>query len=144
MPRWQRAFHTFACWFMCVAFGGLFVLSLRIFLPGKSAAPNRGQIAASVVMMAVSILAIALQFRFRRRMIKEFSYDGRALRFSTLGSPLQEVRDLSEIEKLSEWQGRGGTQGYKIRLRGGKTVYLSNAVTNSREVAVRIWKDLGN
>lgn len=129
---------------MCVLFGGLFVLSFRVFLPAKSAGSNRGQIAASLVLMAVSILAIVIQFRFRKRMIKEFSYDGRALRFNTLGSPLQEIRDLSEIEKLSEWRGRGGTQGYKIRLRAGKTVYLSNAVTNSREVAVRIWKDLGN
>jgi len=127
---------------MCLLFGGLFVLSLRILLPGKGA--NRSQIAASLIMMAVSVSTIAMQFRFRTRIVREFSYDGRALRFNTLGSPAQETRDRSDIEKISEWQGRGGTQGYKIRFRGGKTIYLSSAVTNSREAAERISTDLGN
>jgi hypothetical protein len=44
-----------------------------------------------------------MQVRFWRRIVNELSYDGRALRFRTLGTAEMRARDLSEIADLAEW-----------------------------------------
>lgn len=144
MPRWQRAVHNFAFGFMCLLCGGLLVLSVRFLLPVQGAVATKGQIVGSLMMMAISALMLGMQIHFRRRIIREFSYDGQALRFRTLGIPIQAIRQLAEIAEISEWRGRRGVQGYKIRLRDRQTIYLQSSVTNSVAAAAWIWKDLGH
>jgi hypothetical protein len=143
LPRWQQGVHSLTYVVMSLLFGGLLLLSVRFLFPVKGVSPTKGQTASSVVMMGISGGVIAMQLRFRRNIIKQYSYDGRALRYSTLGSPATETRDLSEIEEIGEWRGRGNLLGYKLRFRDRKTVYLQYGATNSVAMALRIWKDLG-
>ncbi len=79
---------------------------------------------------------------FWRRSITEFSYDGRALRYRTLGRPEMQMRDLSEIKDVGEWRGRGGPQGYKLKFSDGANVYLQYGVSNATAAAERIRYDI--
>ena len=81
---------------------------------------------------------------FWKRLIKEFNYDGRTLTFNTLASPEMQVRDLSAIEEVDEWTGRGGPLGFCVKLRDGAKLYLHNGVSNAAALAERIRYDLGS
>jgi hypothetical protein len=83
-----------------------------------------------------------MQVWFWRRIVNELSYDGRALRFRTLGTAEMRARDLSEIADLAEWQGRGGPIGYRLRFRDGEKVYLQFGVSNSTAAVEQIRRDL--
>jgi hypothetical protein len=82
-----------------------------------------------------------MQVWFRRRVVKEFNYDGSALRFSTLGTPETQTRAISEIAEIAEWQDRGGTQGYRLRFLDGQKIYLQYGVANSVAVAEQMRRD---
>ena len=81
---------------------------------------------------------------FWKRLIKEFEYDGKILAFNTLASSEMQVRDISAIEEVAEWGGRGGPQGYCIKFRDGAKLYLQYGVSNAAALAERIRYDLGS
>jgi hypothetical protein len=89
-------------------------------------------------MVLVALGLILSGFWFWRRLITEFSYDGRTLRLSTLGIPEVQTRHLSEIAEVSEWRGRGGQLGYRLRFRDGAKFYLQNGVSSAAVVAEQI------
>jgi hypothetical protein len=82
--------------------------------------------------------------RFWKRLIKEFIYDGRTFTFNTLASPEMQMRDLSAIEEVGEWTGRGGPLGFCIKFRDGAKLYLHYGVSNAAALAERIRYDLGS
>jgi len=83
-------------------------------------------------------------FWFWKRLIKEFNYDGRTFTFNTLASSETQVRDVSAIEEVGEWTGRGGPLGYCVKFRDGAKLYLQNGVSNSAALADRLLYDLGS
>jgi hypothetical protein len=93
-------------------------------------------------MILVALGFILAGFSFWGRLITEFSYDGRTLRLSTLGVPEMQTRHLSEIAEVSEWRGRGGPLGYRVKFRDGAKFYLQNGVSNAAAVAEQIRNDL--
>jgi hypothetical protein len=92
-------------------------------------------------MMAISYAAISMQVRFRRRLVKEFTYDGHSICFRTLGAAIK-TRGFSDIGALTEWRGRGKLLGYRLKFRDGQTIYLQCGVANAVMAARRIWNDL--
>ena len=80
---------------------------------------------------------------FWRKLITEFTYDGRTLTFNTLADSVTQVRDLSAIKDVDEWTGRGGALGYRIKFRDGAKLYLQNGVSNAAALAERLRSDLG-
>ena len=74
----------------------------------------------------------------------EFNYDRRTFTFNTLGSSETQVRDVSAIEEVDEWTGRGGPLGYWIKFRDGTKLYLQNGVSNAAALAERLRCDLGS
>jgi hypothetical protein len=55
-----------------------------------------------------------------------------------------QVRDLSAIEEVDEWTGRGGPLGFCIKFHDGAKLYLHYGVSNAAALAERIRYDLGS
>src|SRR5579864_4632539 len=55
-----------------------------------------------------------------------------------------QVRDLSAIEEVGDWTGRGGPLGFCIKFRDGAKLYVQNGVSNAALLAERIRDDLGS
>ena len=142
MPKWQQNFHTFAFGVMCLLFGGFGLLSFRFLIGAGQVHPSKGLRLISVVFVAIAGFGIGMQVWFRRRIVKEFTYEGRALQVRTLGRAKFRTLDLSELSHLREWQGRGGPLGYRLRFRDGDRVYLQYGVSNSVAAAEQIRSDL--
>ena len=101
----------------------------------------------SLAIISLIVLGLGLigsGFWFWKSLIKEFTYDGRTLTFNTLAISETRARDLSAIEEVGEWTGRGGPLGYCIRFHNGEKLYLQNAVSNAAELAARLRSDLGS
>jgi len=142
MPKWQQNFHTFSFGVMCFLFGGFSLFSLRFLIHAWEVHPSKGLVLISVVFFAIVGFGIGMQLWFRRRIVKEFSYDGRALLVRTLGRAEIQTLDLSELAHLGEWRGRGGPLGYRLRFRDGEKVYLQYGVSNCVAAAEQIRSDL--
>ena len=138
MPRWQQNIHMFGFGLMCLLLGGFGLRSIRFLLPVRGVWPSKGLFVSSLVFMAVASFGIGMQLWFRRRLVKEFSYEGRALRYRTLGTAELQTRDLSEIAEIGDWRGRGGSLGYRLRFRDGEKIYLQHGVSNSAAAAEQI------
>lgn len=108
MPRWRQRFYTIAGGFMCLLFAGFALLAARPLLRPEANGPQRGLLIASSVYLAVALLSIGMQLWFHRRIISEFHFDGRSLRFRTLGISSMETREVSEIVGIRDWRGRSG------------------------------------
>jgi hypothetical protein len=133
MPKWRQYFNRFAGGFMCVLFAGLGVMSARIAF-ASDARTDKARIIVTLIFAAVTC-AIAGQFWFQRRILCVFEYDGRTLRFRTLGIPQTQVRLPADIAQVKEWRGRGGPIGYRLVFRDGWKVYLEYSVANSIALA---------
>ena len=138
MPRWQRFHHGFGFAFVCVAFTAMGIMNVRILIAARGTAGARAQIVVSILFLAFIVFGIGGQFWYRRRIIDEFSWEGRALRFHTLGASEAEIRDVFEINKIGDWRGRGGSLGYKIVLRDGRKYYLPCGIPNAPQAAAEI------
>jgi hypothetical protein len=104
--------------------------------------PARPMLAFLGLFLAMIVFNIAALLWFRRRLIKDFIWDGRALRFHTLGVEQEQLRDIAEFSWLRDWSGRGGRIGYRIRFRDGQKVYLDittpNAAAAAQQMQARI------
>jgi len=106
---------------MCLLYCGLGLLSVRLLFFTREVPPAKvAYFGSQVVMLIMTAGLIGMLIRLRRRTVTEFTYDGRALRFRTLGVPDMQMRDLSEIAAVQEWRGRGGSNGYRFRFRDGE------------------------
>jgi len=142
MPKWRQNLHTIAFGVMCLLFEGFGLFAWNFLFPAGEARPAKGLLLSGLAFFAIAGLGIGTQVWFWRRIVKEFSYDGSALRFRTLGTAEMQTQELSEIADLREWQGRGGPLGYRIGFRDGKKIYLQYGVSNSVAAAEQIRRDL--
>jgi hypothetical protein len=99
---------------------------------------------ATICLIVLGLSLIGGVLWFWKRLIKEFNYDGRTFTFNTLASSETQVRDVSAIEEVGEWTGRGGPLGHCIKFRDGAKLYLQNGVSNAAALAERLRYDLGS
>ena len=123
---------------MCLLFTGFALMTAWPLLHPEAIPPPTALRIASFVYVAVAVLSIGIQFWFRRRIISEFEFNGRSLRFRTLGISSMETRDVSEIASIRDWRGRSGMLGYRLVFRDGRKAYLERAVPNATAVAGRL------
>src|SRR5262245_44599054 len=125
MPRFRRWGHFSACGFMSLLFAGLGVLGGVVCAAGLAGA---GPSPAAYVLFgapfaALAVCAIISLFRGLKTVVREFSYDGRLLRFRTLTSSEEQIRELHEIAEVRQGQSsRGPAIGYCLRFRDGQKV----------------------
>jgi len=103
---------------------------------------SRGPLGFATICLIVLSLGIILWFW--KKLIKEFNYDGRTFRFNTLASPEMQARDISAIEEVDQWTGRGSPLGFCIKFRDGAKLYLQYGVSNAVALAERLRYDLGS
>ena len=140
MPKWQQYGHR-APLVVVALFGALIWWGFHTASSHQSEGRNGF---ATICLMVLGLSLIGSVLWFWKRLLKEFDYDGRTFRFNTLGSPEMQVRDLSAIEEVDDWTGRGGPLGFCIRFRDGAKLYLQYGVPNAAALAERIRHDLGS
>lgn len=139
MPKWQQYSHRAPV--VVVALLG--VSMWWGFHTGPSRQPHGNNHFAVILLVVLGLGLLGSGLWFQKKLIKEFSYDGRTLTFSTLANPETQIRDRSVIEEVVDWTGRGGPLGICVRFRDGAKFYLSYSVPNAAAAAVRIRSDLG-
>ena len=140
MPKWQQYGHK-APLVIVALFGALTWWGFHT-APSHQSQERNGF--ATICLIALGLSLIGGVRWFWKRLIKEFNYDGRTLMFNTLASPEMQVRDLSAIEEVGEWTGRGGLLGFCIKFRDGGKFYLQYGVPNAAALAERLRSDLGS
>lgn len=140
MPKWQQYGHRSPV-LIVILLGALF---WRGFHSTPSHQPQGGNIWTFTWLVILGLGLIGGSIRFWKSLIKEFTYGGRTLTFTTLANSETQLRDVSAIEEVGEWTGRGGALGYRIKFRDGAKLYLQNGVSNAAELAERLRRDLGS
>ena len=140
MPKWQQYSHRSPV-VMVILFGALIWWGVH---SAPSHQPQGHNVWAITWMIVLGLGFIGSGIWFWKRLIKEFNYDGRTFTFNTLANSEPQVRDVSAIEEVGEWTGRGGPLGYCIKFRDGAKLYLQNGVSNAAALAERLRYDLGS
>ena len=140
MPKWQQYTHRSPV-LLAILLGALVWWGLNS-APSHQPQGRNAWAISWMIVLGVGFLGVG--FWFWKSLIKEFSYDGRTLTFSTLASSSTQSRDVSDIEEVVEWMGRGGPLGHCIKFRGGAKFYLQNGVSNAAALAERLRYDLGS
>jgi hypothetical protein len=136
MPRSVRIFYRFSPGVICLVFAGLGLLNFRA-ASATGATPIRA-LALFMVILALAAIIVVAQWRFERRLIAEFSYDGYMLQFRTLGIPETQLSPHPAIVKIKDWRGRSGRAGYRLIFGDGQNAYLEFSVSNSTELVTRL------
>ena len=140
MPKWQQYGHR-ATLVIVALFGVLMWWGFHTS-PSHQSQGRNGFATICLIVLSLSLIGVVLWFW--KRLIKEFNYDGRTLTFNTVASPEIQMRDLSAIEEMGEWTGRGGPLGSCIKFRDGAKLYLQYGISNAAALAERIRYDLGS
>jgi len=140
VPANVHRFSFVAVPLLVAGFLGLF--PFRSFSWAQNAGAHKGVALLTVWLIIIALFWFWNATVFWRRLVREFSYDGRVLRFAMLGIPEMQTRHLAEIAEVGEWRGRGGPLGYRLKFRDGAKFYLQNGVSNARAVAEQIRYDL--
>jgi len=138
MPKWQQYGHRAPA--VVVAFMGVWMWWGFHMVPSLQ---TRGHNYFAIIFLLALAFGVGSIIWFWKKLIKEFSYDGRTLTFNTLANPGTQVQDLSAVERVADWTGRGGTIGLSIKFRNGPKVYLHYGVPNAAAAAAQIRSDLG-
>src|SRR5579872_5685327 len=107
MPKWQQNVQKSPV-------AVLFLLGVLFWWEFHSARehqPPGHNVFAITWLLVLGLGLIAAGIWFQKSLIREFSYDGKTLTFYTLASSKPQVRDISLIEDVAEWMGRGGPMG---------------------------------
>src|SRR5579859_478580 len=127
MPKWQRYSHR-APLVIVAVFGALMWWGFHT-VPSHQSQGRNGFVTIWLIALGLSLIGGVLWFW--KSLIKEFNYDGRTFTFNTLASPEMQLRDLSAVEEVVEWTGRGGALGFCIKFRDGAKLYLPYGVSNA-------------
>lgn len=146
MPAWQRWALRLVPW-VCLAFFALVAWASGPLWHGSRLA----LMPMIIIFLLLTVWATATVLWFERRVIGECEYDGRTIRFQTIGQPAEQAHALEELSEIGEWlgqQGRGSLGqmlGYRLSFRDGRQVLLSVGVARAKELARRLeanrWPD---
>ncbi len=140
MPKWQQYGHRVPL--VVVALFGVLMWWGFHTAPSHQSQGRNGFATICLIILGLGLIGGVLWFW--KRLIKEFNYDGRTFTFNTLANPEMQAQDLSAIEEVGEWTGRGGPLGSCIMFRDGAKLYLQYGVSNAAALAERIRNDLGS
>ena len=142
MPKRKLLFHAGSAILITLIFVSAGLVNAQFLLPKQASrvSPGFQLVAFLFILLAVAILAI--QNWFRRRIIREFTYDGATLRFSTLASSATQARLPSQLIEIRDWMGRGGVMGYQLFFRDAPKAFLEDDTSNSTALIDQLLKDM--
>jgi hypothetical protein len=130
---------------MCLWFAGLCALAGAVLVAGLTGVAFDPVVCVlcSVPFGAFAVWALVSLLRGLKTLVREFSYDGRLLRFRTIGQTREQVRALSELAEVREGQAsRGQAIGYCLAFRDGQKVYLDYWLQNAPVLVEQLRLDL--
>ena len=142
MPRRRQIFHACVATFMFLVFAGAAAVNAELLLPSHQppVSPAMRVVAALFILLAIGV--IAAQIWFRRRIIREFQYDGTTLHYKTLSLTESHSRFPSQLLAIREWAGRGGLMGYQLFFRDAPKAYLEDDTPNASALIERLLEDM--
>ena len=142
MSHGRQVYHACMTAFMCLMFLALALLAGRFLVPIHDFPASSVLVAAAILFEIFVAGGIYLQIRNYCRIIRQFSYDGRSLKYGTLGSSQEQLRDVKQI--IDVRQGRMGAPsiGFSVVFSDNKKVYLDYSMPHAREAAERLRLDL--
>jgi len=90
---------------------------------------------SGLVMTVLTLSGIGAQVWFRRRLVKEFSYDGSVLRFRPSERQRRKPVIYLKLRKLPSGEAAEARKAIALRFLDGQKIYLQYSVTNSFAVA---------
>jgi hypothetical protein len=145
MASFQRWVHIAACGFLCLFFAGLGTVAGAVSIAGLMGAGSNpvAYVLFGCPFLAFAVWAIVSQVRGLRRLVREFSYDGHVLRFRSIASSEEQIRELHEIAEIREGRSsRSQPIGYCLRFRDGQRLDLDYWVENAALLAEQLRFDL--
>jgi hypothetical protein len=142
MPRRKQIFHVCVAAFLFSVFAGAAFVNAQLLLPSHKPPvdPLLRAIAFLFILLAVGV--IAMQVWYRRRIIREFSYDGATLHYQTLSRAEAHSRFPAQLVAIRDWAGRGGVMGYQLIFRDHPKAYLEDDTPNASKLIERLVIDM--
>jgi hypothetical protein len=142
MPKRKQIFHVCVAAFIFSVFAAAAFVNGQLLLPSHKPPVEPLLRIVSCLFILLAIFIIAMQVWFRRRIIREFSYDGATLHYQTLSRWHAHSRFPSQLREIREWAGRGGVMGYQLIFRDLPKAYLEDDTPNATALIERLAIDM--
>ncbi len=140
MPPRKQLFHVCVTGFLFTVFAAAALVNAELLLPSHPTSPAMRVISFLFILLCLGI--IAMLFWYRRRIVREFSYDGVTLHLKTLSISEPLPRFPAQLLVIREWAGRGGLMGYQLIFRDLPKAYLEDDTPNARVLIERLLADM--
>lgn len=141
MPKRKQTMHACVAAFIFVIFAAAALVNGQFLWPSKAAHPEAMRI-VSLLFIVLSCVIIAMVTWYRRRIIREFDYDGATLHYRTLSGSERHSRLPSQLLYIREWAGKGGLMGYQLIFRDAPKAYIEDTTPNSTELIELLLQDM--
>lgn len=142
MPKRRQLFHTCVAAFVFLIFAAAAAVNAGLLLPSHQPVPSPAMRVIAFLFILLALGVIAMQFWFRRRIIREFQYDGVTLHYKTLSISEPLSRFPAQLLVIREWAGRGGLMGYQLIFRDAAKAYLEDDTPNAAALIKRLLADM--
>jgi len=147
LPKWRILYHLIAGGLMGAALIGVASISVASIVPGADTSDLVGsapRLIVGALFAAFTLVVLVMLVRSRRELVCNFSYDGAALRFRTLGDAAEQIWLPSDIAAVRDMRGssRGLGIGYFVTRHDRRRVILDYALPNVAALAIRLQIDL--
>jgi len=142
MPKRKQIFHVCVAAFIFSVFAAAAFVNAELLLPSHRPPANTLLRIVSFLFILLAIAVIAMQVWYRRRIIREFSYDGATLHYQTLSRAEAHSRFPAQLVAIREWAGRGGVMGYQLIFRDAPKAYLEDDTPNATALIERLMQDM--
>ena len=140
MPQSKQWMHAAAAFVIFAIFAAAAVANGM--LPSHRPPVSPALRVVSALFILLSIFIVTMIGWYRRRIIREFQYDGATLHYKTLAISEPLHRHPAQLTVIREWAGRGGLMGYQLFFRDHPKAYLEDSTPNARALIERLLADM--
>lgn len=142
MPKRKQVFHACMSALIFVVFASAALVNGEMILPSHKPPVSDALrvIGGLFILLAIGVISMAMWYR--RRIIREFQYDGVSLHYQTLAVPHMQSRFPHQLVVIREWAGRGGLMGYQLIFRDAPKAYLEDDTPNAPALIERLLQDM--
>jgi hypothetical protein len=142
MPKRKQLFHTCVSAFIFVIFTAAALVNGEMILPSHRPRVSEALRVIGFLFILLAIAIILWVMWYRRRIIREFQYDGVTLHYQTLTIRHMQSRFPHQLREIREWAGRGGVMGYQLFFRDAPKAYLEDDTPNATALIERLLGDM--
>ena len=142
MPKRKQIFHICVATFIVIVFTGAALVNAEFLLPSHRPPVETLWRVIAFLFILLAIAIISMQVWFRRRIIREFRYDGATLHYQTLSRFAEHSRFPAQLVAIRDWAGRGGVMGYQLIFRDLPKAYLEDDTPNATVLIERLLQDM--